>query len=89
MQEETKVAPPQNQEDQVQANFERQTSQLLPEIVDDLRHKNAHVIDAKAMKQLRKGNVSYKRYDESNSINCYDDTQKICFADVVKNPYEL
>ena len=47
------------------------------------------MIDSKAMKKLRKGTVGYNKYDESNSINCYDDTQKTCFADVVKNPYEL
>ena len=61
----------------------------MPDIVQDLRLKNAHAIDAKAMKQLRKGNTSYRKYDESNAINCYDDTQKTCFADVVKNPFEL
>jgi len=57
--------------------------------VRDLRNKNAHMIDSRAMKQLKKGNVSYRQYDESNAINCYDDTQKICFNDIVKNPYEL
>lgn len=92
MAEESKVIPSDadlSAEDRVQASFERRVGEVLPDIINDLRHKNAHMIDKKAMKQLKKGNVSYKSYDESNAINCYDDTQKICFADIVKTPYEL
>ena len=47
------------------------------------------MIDAKSMQQLKKGNVSYQVYDEQNAINCYHDTQRTCYADIVKNPYEL
>ena len=36
--------------DRVQADFERRVEPLMADIVNDLRHKNAHVIDAKAMK---------------------------------------
>ena len=47
-------------DDRIQADFETQASGYLPEIVSDLRNKSAHMIDARAMKQLKKGNVSYK-----------------------------
>ena len=58
MHEESKIAtntePEKNaeghEEDRVQAEFERQTGDFLDDIVEDLRNKNAHVIDNKAMK---------------------------------------
>lgn len=84
------LTPPiNNDDDRVQAEFERRADAALPGIVDDLRLKNAHQIDSKLMKAIKKGCGSHKRYDESNAINCYDDTQKICFADTVKNQWEL
>ena len=46
----------------------------MPEIVADLRHKNAHMIDAKDLRRIKQGSVSYRRYDDTNAINCYDDT---------------
>ena len=46
MQEESKVETlGRLEEDRVQTEFEQRIEELLPDIVEDLRHKNAHMID--------------------------------------------
>ena len=67
--------------------FDEKVGPILQDVVKDLRNKNAHLIDEKSMKNIRKGNVSYKVYDQKNAINCYEDTQKICYSDLTKLPY--
>ena len=46
-----------------------------------------HVIDEKSVRNIRNKQVGFKIYDETNSINCYTDSQKICYSDLGKNPY--
>jgi len=55
--------------------------------VYDLRQKKLHMIDEKSMKNIRNKQVGFKVYDENNSINCFTDSQKICYGDLSKNPY--
>ena len=43
--------------------FDEKVGPILQDVVKDLRNKNAHLIDEKSMKNIRKGNVSYKVYD--------------------------
>ena len=67
--------------------FDARAEIILEDVVKDLRNKNAHLIDEKSIKNIKKGNVSYRVYDQGNSINCYEDTQKICYSDLGKLPF--
>ena len=53
--------------------FDQQIDRLLPEIEHNLRKKRSLLIDAKSAKNIRNKQVSFKVYDETNSIIEYND----------------
>ena len=74
-------------EDKRQSKFDDRVEEVLEDVVKDLRNKNAHLIDDKAVRNIKKGNVSYRVYDQDNSINTYEESQKICYSDIKKLTY--
>ena len=47
----------------MQMEFDERAEVILKDVVKDLRNKNAHLIDEKSIKNIKKGNVSYRVYD--------------------------
>ena len=60
---------------------------LLPQIATDLCKKKVSLIDSKTANSIRQGKLGKRVYDERNCINCYEEAQKICYADIGKNPF--
>ena len=58
-------------EEERQFMFDTQIEKVLPEIEYNLRRKRFLLIDAKSAKNIRNKQVSFKVFDESNSINDY------------------
>jgi actin-related protein len=53
---------------------------VLPEIEHQLRKKRFLLIDAKSAKSIRNKQVSFKIYDESNSLNEFNEVGEDSFA---------
>ena len=60
-------------EEKKQNKFDDRVEEVLEDVVKDLRNKNAHLIDEKSIRNIKKGNVSFKVYNEENAINTYDE----------------
>ena len=58
-------------EDRRQTTFDQAIDKVLPEVEHDLRKKKYLLIDAKSAKNIRNKQVSFKVFDEQNSINEY------------------
>ena len=74
-------------EEKKQDKFDDKVEEVLEDVVKDLRNKNAHLIDEKSIRNIKKGNVSFKVYNEDNSINTYDEGRSICYSDMTKLPF--
>ena len=51
-------------EEKKQDKFDDRVEEVLEDVVKDLRNKNAHLIDDKSIRNIKKGNVSFKVYNE-------------------------
>jgi actin-related protein len=61
---------------------------VLPAVIADLRHKKMHLIDEKAVQQVKEGKVGFKTFNAANALNTYQDGHNICYSDLTKNPYD-
>ena len=60
--------------------FDTQIEKVLPEIEHQLRKKRFLLIDAKSAKNIRNKQVSFKVYEEGNSINEYNEQGEDTFT---------
>ena len=74
-------------EEKLQNEFNIELSGIIRDIEKDLRQKKVMMIDEKAKQHIRKGQVSYKVFDNENCMNCFLDTKKDNYQDTSKNPY--
>lgn len=58
---------------QKQEAFNQEYEQVIQPIEADLRKKKHLLIDQKSVKNIRSGNVSFKVFDQSNSVSQYND----------------
>ena len=68
--------------------FDQLIQNVLPPVVEDLRHKKCHLIDSKAVQAIKDQSVRYKVFNETNCIETYSDGQNICFSALPKNPFD-